>query len=215
MEKPLLKPQYISLSISFIFYLKFELECARRPSSGRPWTFSFAQLAPWIFKLGTLPQAGAQSLAVHNKAGTGDFKKRGIGERGWREGAWEMTQKFPLWLFGEQLGSDPSRRSNTCISLLLSVSLLIFCLIFMFFRKQTSLLMSLAHGITGLWLQAVTVGSTGPQRRIFSEQFELDCFLFFWLHIQVTSWCFECQTADKELQMSQLTLHETFSQAGL
>lgn len=128
MEKPLLKPQYISLSISLIFYLKFKLECARRPSGGRPWTFSFAQLAPWIFELVTLPQAGAQSLAVHNKAGTGDFKKRSIGERGWREGAWEMTQKFPLWLFGEQLGSDPSRRSDTCISLLLSVCFLSYLL---------------------------------------------------------------------------------------
>lgn len=81
MEKSLLKSPHISLSIPFIFYLKFKQGRVRKGTGGRPWVFSFAQPASWIFRLGMLPRAGARSLAGQSKAGPGDFKKRYIGEK--------------------------------------------------------------------------------------------------------------------------------------
>lgn len=81
MEKSLLKSQYISLSIPFLFYLKFKQGCVRKRSSGRQRTSSFAQPARWIFKLSILPQAGTRSLPVWNTPGTGDLKKKYNGEK--------------------------------------------------------------------------------------------------------------------------------------
>jgi len=80
MDKSLLKSQHISHSVSFIFSLRFKHAYVRKPSSSRPWTFWFAQLASWIFELCVLPPAGAQSLAVQGKAGIAAFRKRYTGE---------------------------------------------------------------------------------------------------------------------------------------